>query len=145
MTMPTGSDLFIDTSGWLCYIDPLNSLHSAATAVVLSAVRMKRHLATTNYIIAELVALLSLSRYGMARPQIIARINALRAETNLAILHVDEATDAEAWRLLEARPDKDWSLVDATSFVLMKRFGMMEALTTDHHFTQAQLVRLLTP
>lgn len=100
---------------------------------------------TTNYVIAELVALLSMSRYGISRREIIARVNAIKADVNVEIVHVDEATDDEAWKLLESRPDKDWSLVDATSFVLMKRFGMTEALTTDHHFVQAQFVRLLVP
>lgn len=86
-----------------------------------------------------------MSRYGLTRPQIPTRINTLKVDPTISILHVDEATDAEAWRLLEARPDKDWSLLDATSFVLMTRFGMTEALTTVHHFTQAQFVRLLVP
>jgi predicted nucleic acid-binding protein len=34
-------------------------------------------------------------------------------------------------------------LVDASSFILMRRMGMTEALTNDHHFEQAGLVRLL--
>jgi predicted nucleic acid-binding protein len=140
MTMPRPNDLFVDTSGWLCYIDQRNSLHAATAAIVLSSTRKKRRLVTTNYVIAELIALLSLSRYGMTRTQILARLNALKSDPNVDIVHIDEATNAEAWRLLEARPDKDWSLVDASSFVLMKRFGMAEALTTDRHFTQAQFV-----
>ena len=141
MTMPRGSDLFVDTSGWLCALDVNDLQHAVAVQLWLSAVRQKRNVVTTNYVIAELVALLSLGRYGFSRPQVLARINALKSDPTIQILHVDEATDAEAWKLLEARPDKDWSIVDASSFVLMKRFGMTEALTTDHHFTQAQFVR----
>ncbi len=30
-----------------------------------------------------------------------------------------------------------------SSFVLMQRLGLTEALTTDHHFTQAGFIRLL--
>ena len=37
---------------------------------------------------------------------------------------------------------KEWSLVDASSFVVMTRYGMTEALTTDYHFTQAGFARL---
>ncbi|HEX6819934.1 MAG TPA: PIN domain-containing protein [Ktedonobacterales bacterium] len=143
--MPTKNDLFIDTSGWLCYIDSHDGLNAAARAAIVRSIRQGRRLITTNYVVAELVALLSMSRYGFSRQEIIAGVNAIKADSNVDIVHVDEATDAEAWRLLEARPDKDWSLVDAISFVLMKRFGMTEALTTDHHFTQAQFVRLLVP
>lgn len=143
--MPSKSDLFVDTSGWMCYIDQHSPLHSAASGTIVDAIRRHRRIVTTNYVIAELVALLSMSRYGISRVEIIKRINAIKSDPNLDIMHVDEATDAEAWKLLETRPDKDWSLVDATSFVLMKRFGMTNALTTDHHFVQAGFVRLPAP
>jgi predicted nucleic acid-binding protein len=145
MAPPRQSDLFVDTSGCLCALDVNDPQHRAAAQIWLNAVRQKHALASTNYVVAELVALLSLGRYGFSRPQVLARINALKADPTIHILHIDEATDAEAWKLLEARSDKDWSLVNASSFVLMKRFGMTEALTTDHHFAQAQFVRLLTP
>jgi predicted nucleic acid-binding protein len=36
-----------------------------------------------------------------------------------------------------------WSLVDCASFVVMRQQGIVEALTTDHHFEQAGFVRLL--
>jgi predicted nucleic acid-binding protein len=39
--------------------------------------------------------------------------------------------------------DKEWSLVDAASFVVMKERGLTEALTADHHFEQSSFVRLL--
>jgi uncharacterized protein len=39
--------------------------------------------------------------------------------------------------LFSKRLDKDWSLTDCISFVVMERFGLQEALTGDHHFEQA--------
>ena len=44
--------------------------------------------------------------------------------------------------LLQQRPDKEWSLCDAVSFLLMPAHGVQDALTTDHHFEQAGFVRL---
>lgn len=41
--------------------------------------------------------------------------------------------------LYGSRADKDWSLTDCLSFVVMQRRGIAEALTTDHHFEQAGL------
>jgi predicted nucleic acid-binding protein len=50
---------------------------------------------------------------------------------------------ASAVALLEARPDKRYSLCDAVSFIAMRERGLAEALTTDHHFEQEGFVRLL--
>jgi len=36
-----------------------------------------------------------------------------------------------------ARSDKQWSLTDCISFVVMQERGLTEALTEDHHFEQA--------
>lgn len=35
------------------------------------------------------------------------------------------------------RQDKEWSLTDCLSFLVMKERGIVEALTADHHFEQA--------
>ena len=59
------------------------------------------------------------------------------------VVHVDPRLHDEAWQLLLARPDKEWSLVDCSSFAVMRQRGITEALTTDHHFEQAGLIRLL--
>jgi len=39
--------------------------------------------------------------------------------------------------------DKEWSLTDCISFVLMKQEGVTEALTADAHFVQAGFKALL--
>ena len=45
--------------------------------------------------------------------------------------------------LYAARPDKDWSLTDCISFVVMQEHGITDALTGDHHFEQAGFKALL--
>lgn len=46
-------------------------------------------------------------------------------------------------QLYLARPDKQWSLTDCISFVVMEERNVTEALTADHHFEQAGFVALL--
>ena len=45
--------------------------------------------------------------------------------------------------LFENRLDKDWSLTDCISFIVMRERGLTEALTGDHHFEQAGFRALL--
>jgi predicted nucleic acid-binding protein len=140
-SMVMKTSLFVDTSGWANLIERKSSLHRNVSRVYQQAIMQHRLLVTTNYIISELVALLA-SRSRTPRQEIVLFVDALKTTPHVEIIHIDIALDNEAWQLLKRRMDKDWSLVDASSFVVMARYGMMEALTTDHHFTQAGFVRL---
>jgi len=45
--------------------------------------------------------------------------------------------------LFSTRPDKEWSLTDCISLVVMNERGITDALTNDHHFEQAGFQILL--
>lgn len=139
--MATKNSLFVDTSGWAYLVDRSTALHRDVQTIYQQAIAQQRLLVTTNYIIAELVALLT-SRSRISRQQIVLFIDALKAASQVEIIHINTELDAEAWMLLKKRADKEWSLVDVSSFVVMARYGMTEALTTDHHFTQAGFVQI---
>ena len=141
--MATSNSLFIDTSGWVAYVNEGDSRHQEALSLCQAAVTTGRMLVTTNYVTAELVALLT-ARLRISRPQLISIVDLLLAMPQLEVIHVTPELNASAWDLLRHRPDKDWSLVDAASFMVMTTSGMTEALTTDHHFMQAGFTRLLT-
>jgi predicted nucleic acid-binding protein len=42
----------------------------------------------------------------------------------------------DALTFYESRPDKEYSLTDCISMQTMRREGITEVLTNDHHFTQ---------
>lgn len=65
-----------------------------------------------------------------------------RLEARPLVRVIAECDDlyAEGMALYRARPDKEWSLTDCISFVVMEREGLREALTNDHHFRQAGFV-----
>lgn len=138
--MPVGS-IFVDTAGWGAYVDERESQHRAVVDILQNSARQGRRLVTTNYVLAELVALLS-GHMHFPRARVLSAIDAIRASSLLDIVYISQTTDDEAWALLKARPDKAWSLVDAASFAVMRQHGMTEAITTDHHFDQAGFVRL---
>ncbi|HEV7668946.1 MAG TPA: PIN domain-containing protein [Thermoanaerobaculia bacterium] len=134
--------IFGDTSGWGHLVDPSQSYHEQAADLYRRAREEGHRFVTTNYILTELVALLT-SPLRTPRPRTIAFVASLKSSPFVDVVHVDATLDAQAWQLLVDRPDKDWSLVDCASFVVMQKNKLIKALTTDPHFEQAGFVRLL--
>ena len=61
----------------------------------------------------------------------------------LKIIPLDSRLLQRGLDLLGRREDKNWSLTDCISFVVMEDEGLHDALTTDRHFEQAGLKALL--
>jgi hypothetical protein len=70
-------------------------------------------------------------------------VDQIEADSAVRVVAVDDGLFRERLDLFRQRPDKDWSLTDCISFVLMQRERMTQALTADHHFQQAGFVALL--
>jgi uncharacterized protein len=136
------SKLFVDTSGWGNLIDISQPYHALATDWYRNTKQQPAGLITSNYVLAELVALLE-SPLRIPRLQAIAFLKSLKASPAVEVLHIDSELDLVAWKLLEARPDKAWSLVDCSSFAIMQQQNISHALTNDRHFEQAGFIRLL--
>lgn len=136
------ADVFVDTSGWACFFVRTEPFHASAKTFMQQWKADGTRVVTTNYIILELVALF-ISPLRVPRTQQIKTIETIRTAPWVEIVHIDPTLDNEAWKLLKNRPDKEWSLVDCSSFVLMQQRGIIEAFTTDHHFEQTGFVRLL--
>jgi predicted nucleic acid-binding protein len=122
--------VFVDTSGWYELFLPGSRL---AAQVADLAHMPDRRFVTSTHVLHELVALM-LRRHNHSAA---ARAGAyLRSSPEIRIEHPDAAEEAEAWRLFLSRPDKDYSLTDCSSFLIMRRLGITEAITTDAHFRQ---------
>ena len=120
--------MLLDTSGLLCVLDH----REAAQGLACSFYKAARVRLTHNYILAEFVALAH-SR-GVPRTKALTFLADLIDNPGIELVWVGEPLHREALALLFARLDKAYSLCDAVSFVLMRRHGLTEALTTDHHF-----------
>lgn len=136
------ADVFVDTAGWANFFVRTEHFHDSAVAFVNAWQADGSRVVTTNYVILELVALLT-RPLRVTRDMQVAIVDALRSAAWVDVVHIDVTLDAEAWLLLKERRDKQWSLVDCASFTLMRRKGLVTALTTDRHFEQAGFERLL--
>ena len=69
-------------------------------------------------------------------------LKALRRVRTLTVVHVDEVVEEEAWRWLERHDERPYSFVDATSFALMRRRRLREALAFDGNFSAAGFIEV---
>ncbi len=127
----------VDTSGLFCVHDADDPLHARAQLTFGSAPRLLTH----SYVLAEFVAL-SNAR-GLPRGPVLTYLIDLTRLPNVEIVWVTQELHVSAMDLLRRRLDKTYSLCDAVSFVLMRRRGITEALTTDRHFEQEGFRRLI--
>ena len=95
---------------------------------------------TTEWVLTELADGLCQARNKAVFVTLYSR---LIIRPNVRIIHAHHDLFERARALFGNRTDKDWSLTDCTSFVVMQNRGITEALTADHHFEQAGFVALL--
>lgn len=129
--------MFLDTSGLLCLHHRAEPFHNQARSAYKAALTRLTH----SYVLAEFVALANVRRFP--RPAALSFVADLLENPDIEAVWVDEQLHREAFSLLMERQDKNYSLCDAVSFVLMRQRNLSEALTTDRHFEQEGLRRLL--
>ena len=131
---------FVDTAYVLALASKRDSLNSRAEALKLQIKREEVELVTTEAVLLEIATALRSPRY---RTLAVASIEELQRRA--LVLPLTPILLHEAWEMYKRHTDKEWSWVDTISFVVMRREGMREALTSDHHFEQASFRALLAP
>ena len=134
--------IFADTAGWGHLIDSTQKYHELAASIYKDSKRKGYRFITSNYIVSELVALM-ISPLHLQHSFAVEFINSMKLSSHVEIIHIDQLLDEQAWILFSRRRDKQWSLVDCSSFVIMQKYGITECFTTDKHFEQAGFIRLL--
>lgn len=77
------------------------------------------------------------------RKRFLRLFRSLQRRPELTIIPASRSRLQAGLDLYESRADENWSLTDCISFVVMKKEGIVEALTGDRHFEQAGFVALL--
>jgi len=129
--------VFADTSFYVAAISPRDVNHARAEAVGRG---LRGRVVTTEYVLLEVATFFCVAPHRAVFLGLLQSLqNDPAATTVLA--------SADLWTrevaLFAERTDKDWSLTDCISFVVMHERGITEALTADHHFEQAGFVALL--
>jgi predicted nucleic acid-binding protein len=123
--------VFLDTSAVYAVFDGDDASHDAVAGAWRDLVASDAPLHTTNYVLVELEALLQ-RRLGIEAVDALAMYLA----PFVNVLWVDERLHAQASAALLAARRRDVSLVDHTSFIVMRSLGLRSALTVDRHFVE---------
>ena len=131
---------FADTSFWIGLSSKRDQHHRRAVAWHPSVIRTRSAILTTEAVLLEwLNALSDISTRRIAAESYLR----VRADIRIEVIQFQAELMESAIAPYRGRPDKNWSLTDCLSFVVMERRGLTEALTTDHDFEQAGLKTIM--
>jgi predicted nucleic acid-binding protein len=69
-------------------------------------------------------------------------LDVLLSAPRIALQRIDENLEDQSWAWLQAHDERPYSFVDATSFALMRKLRIREALAFDGDFAAAGFVEL---
>lgn len=88
----------------------------------------------TDYVVVEVADALATPAHRLTAARF---IQSLYTNPKVRVVASSGSLLQRGLELYAARPDKDWSLTDCISFVVMTDEGIADAVTADHHFEQA--------
>lgn len=123
--------VFVDTSAIIAALNSEDDHQDAAVLAWRGFLDAKTPMVTTNYVVVESIAVAQ-GRLGFAA------IRALLEEVFplLRVEWIDDEAHRSAAAALLARNRCDISLVDFTSFEIMRRLAIRSAFTFDRHFSR---------
>ena len=132
--------VYADTGYWRAMLNPRDDLHEKAKAVTQSLAPL--HIVTSEMVLTEF-----LNGFSADGPDFrLAAVGAVKAVTdnpNVTVVPQTRDLFRRSVERYENRRDKEWSLTDCASFLIMEEQGIKDALAHDHHFEQAEFRALL--
>lgn len=126
--------LFVDTGAWIALALDRDPHHEQAIAVWEHMLSRGARLYTSVPVVIETFTFLD---RNVSRDVAKSWNAALDTVGRLSLLECRKSDLKNAWSYFERKDLHKLSVVDATSFVLMKREKIRMAFTFDHHFASA--------
>jgi uncharacterized protein len=131
---------FADTSFWIALSSKRDQYHSRAVAWHAAVMQSGSRIVTTEAVLWEWLNALADTATRATAAEGYRRVC---ADKRVEVVPFDPELNVAAVDLYRRRGDKDWSLTDCLSVVVMEQRHLTEALTSDHHFEQAGLKALM--
>jgi uncharacterized protein len=134
--------VFVDSSGLYALADRRDSSHAQAKERVHKLVESGTRFILTDYIVDEACTLAKVragSDAALRLLEIVERSHAIE----MLWIGIEHFETAKAF--FRRHADHGYSFTDCTSFVVMDKLRIRDALTSDHHFVEAGFRILLKP
>lgn len=128
--------VFADTFFYLALLDDTEPDHGRT----LAESKISRLIVTTEFVLLELG---NACARAEDHADFLALVAGMRASPRVKIIPLASELFNRGLARMRERSDKNWSLTDCISFVVMEAEGIREALTGDQHFEQAGFKALL--
>ena len=128
---------FVDTSFLIAFVLTDDEHHRRAFAWNRA---IRSALLTTEYVLIEFLDALW---DPPLRPLAVETVSVLRRRPAVRVVPASTSLFDDALAMFHSHRDKEWGLTDCVSFIVMRREGVMDALTSDHHFEQGGFRALL--
>jgi uncharacterized protein len=129
--------IFVHTSYYVALFSSTDRFHQEAVRL---ANTLKRRAVVTEFVLMEFG---NLASSGQGRQIFTDLLRRLQQDPRTRFIPASHELFQRGCDLFSQRADKNWSLTDCTSFVVMREHRLVDALTTDHHFEQAGFNMLL--
>jgi predicted nucleic acid-binding protein len=128
-----GQGVFVDTGGWLALALADDTFHERAAEAWTAMQRAGARPFTSVPVVIETFTYLQ----RKIDPRLAVSWSEGLAGKGSGVLGCGAEDLAEAWRWLQRREFHKLSIVDATSFVLLRKHKIRQVLAFDTHFAQA--------
>jgi predicted nucleic acid-binding protein len=122
---------FVDTYALIAWLNPRDDAHPVVREYLES---YSGRLVTSEWVLMEVADALAAPH---ARLTVIEFLLSVRADPNYEIVPCEHEVYQPGFEWFSTHRDKKWSLTDCISFAIMRERELTDALTADHHFSQA--------
>jgi len=132
--------VYADTGYWIALLSERDDLNETARTIAQSLSPL--HIVTSEMVLTEF-----LNYYARSGSSVKAAatksVEAIIADPNVTVVPQTRDLFRRSIERFKGRLDKDWTLTDCASFLIMEERGIGDALAHDRHFEQAGFRALL--
>jgi predicted nucleic acid-binding protein len=140
MASKKNREVFADTSYWIALVNPGDPFHGAAVGL---APRIKGAIiVTSDWVLNELLTFFT-NKGEILKRKALEIYGEIMENPNIFVEPASRNSFVDAVNKYRSEPTRRYSIVDCTSFVIMRAHGIQDALSADTDFEREGFTKLI--